>query len=233
MELCVNVSKSILRDGAKEYKERGVMREEVSVVSYPIFLKCCQHLSDPFWIYLFEDLAYGKCPYGMVIKDECLYSFLKHREFSYALDQVDKTTSDVAQDLCRLLRSTLPLTHKHAIVPDSAHGATWNDIRKKNLKDLLLEQYTLAQKQRFHYSHALTKKLFAVIFIGIQFKTILQRHIHYRNCVIQRIDGIDCRPNQFVCSFNVFLTKPTTPANSYARATSKVSNAWKRYLINL
>ena len=54
-----------------------------NIILYPIFLKCCTYLTDPFWIYLFEDLAYEKCPYGIIIRDDCLYSIQKNKEFTY------------------------------------------------------------------------------------------------------------------------------------------------------
>ena len=34
---------------------------------YPFFLKCCEYTDDIFWKFVFEDLAYGKSPYGTYI----------------------------------------------------------------------------------------------------------------------------------------------------------------------
>ena len=41
---------------------------------YPIFLKCCEISDDDFWKYVFEELAYGRSPYGTYIKK----GFLKY-----------------------------------------------------------------------------------------------------------------------------------------------------------
>lgn len=225
------------------------MRENVSVVSYPIFLRCCQYLSDPFWIYLFEDMAYGKCPYGIILKDNCLYSVLKNREFTFSLHQPEKNLQTLCEELCTILSSKLHLLSQkdHFRHRDECQNYVtnymnnlfqWNDIRKKTLKDLLLEQYSLEQKSKFQYSYAFTKKLFAIIFIGIQFKTILSKNIHYQNRKITQIEGLFCEPAKISCAFNIFVNNQnpslsaSVPTKS-PRFITKLSVSWKRYLMNL
>lgn len=223
------------------------MREHVSVVTYPIFLKCCQYLSDPFWIYLFEDMAYGKCPYGIILKDQCIYSVLKNREFTYSLRQPEKEISVMCEELCEIFSSKLHLLSQKDqfryrnecqdyVTNYMKNMSHWNDIRKKNLKDLLLEQYSLKQKEKYQYSYAFTRKLFAIVFIGIQFKTILSKNIHYRNRAITKVDGISCQPSQIVCSFNIFIAKPCSspaPSTKSSKLATKISSSWKRYLLSL
>lgn len=220
------------------------MKENICTVSHPIFLKCCTYLTDPFWKYLFEDMAYGKCPYGIIIKDNCVYSVLKHREFTYSLEE----TSDVermCQELCAVLSTKLQILSEkdHFRYRKECQGhvsnymntmENWNEIRKKNLKDLLLEQYSLSQRDKFDYSFAFTRQLFAIIFIGIQFKTILSRNIRYSNRTIDSIDGIECQRNRIVCSFNIFIAKNASlsPVKS-SRFVTKLSLSWRRYLSHL
>lgn len=223
------------------------MREHVLVVQYPIFLKCCQYLTDPFWVYLFEDMAYGRCPYGILIQDQCMYCILRSREFTYPLQQ-DKSPEEVAKELCHILSTRLQLLSQqdHFRYRNECHDHTktymdsitsWNDIRKKNLKDILLEKFSLAQKAKYRYSHQLTHTLFAILFIGLQFKTILHRQIEYHDHAIQHIDGIACQPKRIVCAYNVFVTKLIAP---HATATTikhrptsvRMSDAWKRYLLS-
>lgn len=224
------------------------MKEHVSVVQYPVFLKCCQYLSDPFWVYLFEDMAYGKCPYGVIIQDKCVYCILRGREFTYALED-DKSAEDLSRELCQILSNKLQILsqqdHFRFRNECQLHTKqymesiqTWNDIRKKNLKDILLEKYSLAQKAKYRYSNHLTRTLFAIIFIGLQFKTILHRQIEYKHHSIQRIQGIKCEPKRFVCEYNIFVTKssPVAPANqplTLRSTTLRMSTAWKRYLLSL
>lgn len=232
------------------------MKENVSVVLYPIFLKCCQYLHDPFWIYLFEDMAFGKCPYGILIKDQCIYSVLKNREFTYSLQQ-GKLVEEVCEDLRQIFTQKLHILSQE----DHLHFRTecqknmrnymnnissWNDIRKKNLKDMLIEQYTLSQKKMYNYSFNFTRKFLAIIFIGIQFKTILSRHIHYKEKSIVAIEGISCRPKRILCSYNIFISSSSIPgvlpmtfkqqqqaSRQNRLVLTKISNSWKRYLASL
>lgn len=39
----------------------------MSLILYPIFIECCAYTSDLFWESVFEDLAYGKPPFGTYI----------------------------------------------------------------------------------------------------------------------------------------------------------------------
>ena len=55
-------------------------------ILYPIFLKIAITMNDTFWRFLYEDLSYGKCPYGIYIQNDILTCFLKDKEFSYKLD---------------------------------------------------------------------------------------------------------------------------------------------------
>lgn len=230
------------------------MKEHVLVVQHPVFLRCCQFLSDPFWVFLFEDMAYGKCPYGVVIQDECMYCILRGREFTYSLQQ-SKSPEEICNDLCHILSTKLNILSQqdHFRFRDECQVHTknymegihsWNDIRKKNLKDVLLEKYSLTQKAKYDYTNRLTHTLFAVIFIGLQFKTILHRQIEYHHHTVQKIHGITCEPRRIVCAYNVFITKTTTnnnisntsnkvPRRSVSTSTMRMSHAWKRYLLSL
>ena len=41
-------------------------------IVYPVFLECCEFSVDSFWENIFEDLAYGKTPYGTYINKNFL-----------------------------------------------------------------------------------------------------------------------------------------------------------------
>ena len=56
-------------------------------IVYPIFLECCQFTDDKFWENVFEDLAYGKTPYGTYISKDFLCCSYKKKEFSYKIEK--------------------------------------------------------------------------------------------------------------------------------------------------
>ena len=58
-------------------------------IIYPIFLECSQFITDKFWENIFEDLAYGKSPYGTYISKGSLTCKYKDKEFIYKLEKKD------------------------------------------------------------------------------------------------------------------------------------------------
>jgi hypothetical protein len=58
-------------------------------IVYPVFLECCQYADDIFWENVFEDLAYGKPPYGTYISKGFLCCSFKNKEFSYKIERKD------------------------------------------------------------------------------------------------------------------------------------------------
>jgi hypothetical protein len=218
------------------------MKENVAVILFPIFLKCCHYLQDPFWVYIFEDLAYGRCPYGIIIHNDCIYSILKNKEFTYSFK--DKSPDSISIELSNILGAKLHMLSQQdhfrfriKYQEDMKNFmdtlSNWNDIKKKNLRYLLLEHFTISKKQELHYSIAFTRKLYSLIFIGIQFKTILSKHIHYCDRRITNIDGIICQPKYIKCSYNIFISKNNTLISSKSKTISRISLGWKRYLSTL
>ena len=76
-------------------------------IIYPIFLECCQFTDDKFWENVFEDLAYGKTPYGTYISKDFLCCSYKKKEFSYKIEK--KLPKDVYNDVYDLLTNKLGL----------------------------------------------------------------------------------------------------------------------------
>lgn len=55
-------------------------------ILYPCLLKCSLYATDDFWRGIFEDMAYGKCPYTIVLSRWYLYCHVKGKEFNYRID---------------------------------------------------------------------------------------------------------------------------------------------------
>ena len=75
---------------------------------YPILLECCQYISDNFWKNVFEDLAYGKCPYGIFISNSFLYCNYKDKRFSYKID-INQSSKQLYNDIYNLLYNKFQL----------------------------------------------------------------------------------------------------------------------------
>ena len=169
-------------------------------IIYPIFLECCQFTDDKFWENVFEDLAYGKTPYGTYISKDFLCCSYKKKEFSYKIEK--NSPKDVYNDVYDLLTNKLGLlsplekSKKRKIFKDIEEDITesrknWNDIKKKNIKELLIELYVTRMKNKHSLTLKQARYLLSIIFVGMIFKVITNKDVHYENGKIEHIDGIE------------------------------------------
>lgn len=183
-------------------------------LQFPIYLRCCLYISDPFWKYLFEDFAYGKSIYGIILKDDGIHSIVRNKEFSISFE--GKSDQDIANDICTNLATKLSILserdhryrrnkYENAYEQVMKNISCWHDIKKKKIKDLLIEQFVLNKKKEFELSLDLAKKLFSIIFVGIQFKTISSKHIVYHLGKIDHIHGIHFSKKQVAFNKTLLL----------------------------
>lgn len=169
-------------------------------IIYPIFLECCQFTDDKFWENVFEDLAYGKTPYGTYISKDFLCCSYKKKEFIYKIEK--KLPKDVYNDIYDLLTNKLGLlsplekSKKRKIFKDIEEDITesrknWNDIKKKNIKELLIELYVARMKNKHSLTLKQARYLLSIIFVGMIFKVITNKDVDYKNGKIENIDGIE------------------------------------------
>jgi hypothetical protein len=81
---------------------------------------------------------------------------------------------------------------------------TWGNIRKKNIKDLLVERYVIDMKNKYLLSLKQSKHLLSVIFIAIVFKVIVSKDIQYSDGKIQHIDGIEFTKKNIIIKRNIY-----------------------------
>ena len=169
-------------------------------IIYPIFLECCQYANDIFWGNIFEDLAYGKTPYGTYINKNFLCCSYKNKEFSYKIER--KNSDELYNDVYNLLTNKLGiLSHKEKLKKRVDFHKTedrikecrqeWCNIRKKNIKDMLVERYVVDMKNKHNLTLKQAKYLLSVLFVSIVFKIITPEDIQYSDNKIQNIDGIE------------------------------------------
>ena len=74
----------------------------------------------------------------------------------------------------------------------------WCKIRKKNVKDLIIEKYVVTMKIENDLSYVQARKLAAIIFLSLQFKTITNKDINYEDGEINSINGISFKNGKIV-----------------------------------
>ena len=208
---------------------------------YPIFLECCQHADDTFWENIFEDLAYGKAPYGTYISKDFLCCGYKKKEFSY---KIEKKTSDIIyKEIYALLTKRLGLLSQREKVKkkkvftdleDSIKDTRkkWSDIKKKNMRELLIELYVTRMKNKHMLSSKQAKYLISIILIAIVFKVITAVNIHYSDGRIKSIDGIDFDKKQVIIKRDLYSLEVNFSPHIVIDKKVMADN-WEKFLENL
>lgn len=210
-------------------------------ILYPIFLECCQFTTDIFWENVFEDLSYGKCPYGTYISKDSLCCNYKDKEFNYKIEQKDP--HQLYNDIYNLLSKKLGLLSQrdklkkkidfYNIEEEIKEGRkNWSSIRKKNIKDLCIEKYVIDMKNKYSLSVKQTKYLLSVIFIAMVFKVITSKDIHYVEGKITHIDGITLKKKQIILDRDIYNSESNFN-NCIIIEPNLISNNWTKYLDNL
>jgi hypothetical protein len=210
-------------------------------ISYPIFLECCQYTDDVFWENIFEDLAYGKPPMGTYIAKGFLCCSYKKREFSYKIEKKDpKTVHDEVYDL--LTRKLELLSQREKIRKKKAFTdmettlkesrKCWSDIRKKNMKELLIELYVVRMKNQHSLSIQQARFLINVIMLALVFKVITVDDIEYTDGYIQHIEGIDFIKKQVVLRRDLYDINVSF-APHIVLDQKLMSDTWDKYLKDL
>tara|TARA_B100000073_G_C23739703_1_gene573344 strand:+ start:1328 stop:1996 length:669 start_codon:yes stop_codon:yes gene_type:complete len=210
---------------------------------YPIFLECCKYTEDTFWKYILEDLAYGKTPYGTYITKNFLCCNYKGREFSYKID-VSKNSETLYNEVYNVLFNKFGLlSNKDKIKKrelfditqqelDNQQKDNWNSIKKKSVKNILVENYIIDKKYKYNLTFKQLKKLLSIIIIGIIFKTITSSDIHYENSTIHDIDGFEFSNKKIditkdIYDFN-YITSPQIIIDK-----KLMRDNWDKFILNI
>jgi len=211
-------------------------------IIYSVFLECCKYTPDEFWENIFEDLAYGKTPYGTYISKDFLCCNYKDKEFSYKIER-NKKSIVLYDDVYNLLSNKLGLlSHKdkvnkradfHNIEENIKESRKdWSRIRKKNVKDYLIENYVIDMKNKYKLSIKQAKYLLSVILIAIVFKVITSKDIEYSDGKIHNIIGIDFERKKIIMKKNIYKIEVSF-APCIVIEKKLMSDNWDKYLSTL
>ena len=212
-----------------------------NVLLFPFLLNCSKHTTDPFWKYIFEDLACGKAPYGAFINKNFLCCNFKHKEFIYKLDKT-LSSEKLFKDIYNLLKTKLNIQSSIEQYEDSKiiqkilndnhfEFKTWSDIKKKSLKVFLIEHYVIRQKKLYKLPNKLAQQLSSLIYLGLVFKNITSNDIIIKNNSITHIKGISFKLHKMIISYDVYDAKFLKKNEDNKKET--MVKKWIKYLDNL
>jgi hypothetical protein len=169
-------------------------------IVYPFFLECCQYTNDVYWENLFIDLAYAKTPlFSYISKDFICYKN-KTKNFTYKIEKKDpkKLYTEIHAFFSEKVGVFSPDddTNKRIAFNDMEmslknNRSNWSDIRKKNIKELMIELYVIKMKNEHNLSLKTSRYLLSLILISLSFKVLTSKDIIYENNSIVRIKGIE------------------------------------------
>lgn len=204
-------------------------------IIYPIFLECCNY-TDNYWSQIFEDLAYCKCPYGSYINKNFLCCNFRGKEFTYSID-TEKDPQIIYQEVYNLLYNKLGLTSnkqrldKLKTIEDADSDwkyKKWNTIKKKNVRDILIDNYIIEMKKTHNLDNGNTLRLKNIILSGLLFKTINSKDIDYSDGIVNKITGINFAQNQLLIdpSITEFSPTPGGEKNTNRIRRKKLADLW-------
>jgi len=183
-------------------------------IIYPIFLKTIQYTEDNFWKDTFENLSYAICPSGSYISKGFLCSSMKGKEFVYKF--IDKEPERIYNDIYSLLKLKLNIMSKNERsillkefeeVEENIRKiktCTWNEIKKKGTKDILLQNFLIEMKRKYELRIGQIKKLYNLINLCMILKSISTCDIDYTDGEIKSINGITFTKGKYKVDIDIY-----------------------------
>ncbi len=212
-------------------------------VLYPFFLEACELTDETYWKTIFEDMAYGICPYGSYISRDFLCCNLKGNEFSYKIEK-KRNIKELYTDVRELLSKNLSISSHSDKIKNKYNffeileeqqkndHLKWGNIRKKNIKDIMIEKFIIKKKSEFTLTWKQCKSLLSIIYVGLIFKVITASCIKYNNETIENIEGIIFSDRKIKLTIDIYNNN-VKQSVSHKNETILLSDLWDKYITNL
>ena len=187
-------------------------------VIYPIFIECMQYSNDIFWKNTFEELSYGKCPYGIYISNDNICCNYKDKKFCYNINnQLECET--VYKDIIKLFKDKFGLLSKSDKLMknklfiekqneiNDILNSNWSNIKRKNIRIMLIEKFVIDKSKQYGLSIIQSRDLYHQIILGLLFKTIHKNSIVYKDKHIKEIDIISFKKGSYSFNKNLYNFK--------------------------
>lgn len=171
-------------------------------ILYPIFLDCCVNIKNDVWKQIFEDLAYGICPYKCFINKGYLCCNIKNKNFIYKITN-KKDPAIVYEEIKKLFDEKLNILGEDRLTKDIEDECInkinkWSKIKKKNIREFMINRFLVDTKDKYNIDNSDIKKLKKNIILGMMFKTISTDDIIIENGHISKINNISFEKNKII-----------------------------------
>ena len=204
-------------------------------IIYPMFLRIASSMEDTFWKYIYEDLSYGKCPYGIYLQNDYICCFIKGKEFSYRIDEKNKKYCEEIHHLLKYKAGILSEKEKIQQKEDFFRNKKSTDkkfMNKKFLRENLIQNFVLKQGKKYDIRMDHKKNLISFLYVAFLFKVISVHDLMFENDEIVSIDGIEFSPQKIVIKKKLFLHN-NIPIPSDEEKKINISSLWNTFLNDL
>jgi hypothetical protein len=172
-------------------------------------------VEDEFWKETFEEFSYGNCYQGSYINKGFLCCNVKGKEFIYKF--FDKEPHRIYQDITKLLKEKLNIMSKNdrkILIHEMTEleeqfnvlkQTEWNDIKKKSVKDILVQNYLIKRKKEYELRDSQVRCLYNTINLGIMLKSIKNTDIVYQQGEITEIKGISFFKGKYKIDIDIYV----------------------------
>ena len=188
---------------------------------------------------MFEDLAYGITPYSTYLHNDLLICNCKDRDFAYRIQQ--KQPDVLYNEIKGLLTSKLGLVSpleilsiKNNIVKThNTEYENWSSIKKKTIRETIIENFAIDMKNRFDLSHSQVRYLIDVIFLMLILKILTSDDIVIQNNSIVEIKGICFDHKKVVIERKLYDANDMYMVPEIIIVDSLMSDHWEKFLNTL
>ena len=107
----------------------------------------------------------------------------------------------------------------------------WNNIRKKNIKDIMFEKYVIEMNKEYNLTYKQCNNLLSIILLAMIFKTITSKDIVYNDDKIHSINGISFEHGKVNISSSIHMVPNVSESLQIEEIElSEMKSNWEKYL---
>jgi len=162
----------------------------------------------------------------------------KDKAFSYKLLQ--KNPEELFSDIYKLFKNKLQMFSRDDILQKQYEidglnkkivYSSWGDIKRKNIKDTLVENFVLDMKNKYYLTYNQTRDLLNIINVGLIFKYISYKDIEMIDGKITNISCIEFQDGLIKYIRDIFIhTDGRIPIPIVFKCDTSISKEWDRYV---
>jgi hypothetical protein len=164
-------------------------------IIFPKFIVASISTNDPFWKSVLEDLSYGICPKGVFISNGNMCCCKKTERILYNIESETLSSEEIINFLqentsLRSQKEKCKVFLELSNCNDKSDVTSWMSIKKKSLKDVLIERFVISTKKKNNLSYKKAREFRSLILTSLAFKHIKPSDICIENGEITEISQL-------------------------------------------